>query len=98
MDSTTFEALKRIMHHTVNGGANDKAFWDDVKTIERFIEEFPNYLYSAWHIDDVKQQDSSLTDEEAREILQSIDHNHDATIGINWDVIDAAIEMYKQDR
>jgi hypothetical protein len=28
-----------------------------------------------------------LTREQALEVLHNLDHNHDATIGINWEVI-----------
>lgn len=48
-----------------------------------------------WTVEDVKslQEDEYSTeaerinDEEARQVLQSTDINHDATIGINWDVL-----------
>jgi len=39
MNSETYEALKRIMHHTTMGGSNDKSFWDDIKLLESWIEE-----------------------------------------------------------
>ena len=39
MNKDTYEALKRLMHHTINGGYNDKAFWDDVKDLEMWIDE-----------------------------------------------------------
>jgi hypothetical protein len=50
----------------------------------------------VWCVDDVKCQadcDSvELTDEQCVDILQSMDADHDATIGINWDVISFHIE------
>lgn len=100
MNKEQFEALKRIMNHTVNGGMNDKAFWDDVKTIERYMEEYPNMLYSAWHIDDVKRMEGyeDLTDDEAREVLRRAQDNHDATIGINWDVLEVYADEVKSER
>lgn len=39
MDKATYEALKRLMNHCTNGGANDKTFWDDVKQVENWIDE-----------------------------------------------------------
>ena len=54
-------------------------------------------LYVEWCIDDVLQQDSTLTREQAIEVLELLDNKHDATIGINWDVIDCAIEEVKRD-
>lgn len=47
-----------------------------------------NSISIVWDIEDVLQQDDSLTDDEARDVLQRMESNHDATVGINWDVID----------
>lgn len=41
----------------------------------------------CWHIDDVKQVRSDLTDAQAREVLEHAKDQHDASIGINWDVL-----------
>jgi len=52
----------------------------------------------VWTIDDVLDQakgsdvESTLTKEDAIDILQKIARNHDATIGVSWDVIDAYID------
>jgi len=51
-----------------------------------------DYLICRWHISDVQNQAEHLTDEEARTVLEHISNNHDANDGVNWDVIDAAIE------
>lgn len=56
----------------------------------------PDIIKITWHIDDIKQQDPSLTDDQCRDILQLIVKKHDANIGINWDFIDAIIEYYKE--
>ena len=44
-----------------------------------------------WHIDDVKSLNESLTNEQCREVLQRAKSNHDATIGISWDVLQVYI-------
>lgn len=49
-----------------------------------------------WHIDDIKSRDNSLTDDECRNVLVSLKSDHDATIGINWDVIDETIYWEKR--
>lgn len=41
----------------------------------------------SWHIDDVKEVAPDLTKAECRKVLQLADHEHDATIGVNWDVL-----------
>ena len=56
-----------------------------------------NEISITWHIEDIKGQDSSLTDDQAREILHELKHRHDANIGINWEVIDIYIDNFKRE-
>lgn len=60
------------------------------------MNKLPDTIEISWHIDDVKSLDESLTDAEAREILNIAKHEHDATIGINWDVLQCHINYYKE--
>ena len=59
------------------------------------------YIHIKWHIDDVKATaermgitSGHVTDEDAREILEIVKHRHDASVGINWDVIEVHIDNY----
>ena len=52
-----------------------------------------NAIYVEWHISDVKDDHEGLTDDQCREVLQRVKYNHDANIGINWDVIDATVNQ-----
>ena len=51
----------------------------------------------TWHTDDVfavaKEENINITEQQAIEILQNIKHQHDASIGINWDVIRCHLNM-----
>ena len=51
-----------------------------------------------WSSEDVlhqaEQDKVELTEEQAIEILEILEHKHDATIGINWDVISTVISLY----
>lgn len=51
-----------------------------------------NTIQISRHIDDVKSVDASLSDDQCREVLRLLKKNHDANIGINWDVIKITIE------
>lgn len=51
-----------------------------------------NTITVSWHIDDVLEINPQLTEAQARAVLAHVERNHDAEIGINWDVISAAIE------
>ena len=54
----------------------------------------PDWICDWWHIDDVQSLNQDLTDDECREVLKKIEHNFDATVGINWEVISYYIEYY----
>ena len=48
----------------------------------------PDEISIIWSTEDILCVRPDLTKEQAREVLYELDHSHDATIGINWDVID----------
>jgi hypothetical protein len=52
---------------------------------------------SDWHEEDVliqcENKGINLTDHEVYKVMQLIVSSHDANIGINWDVIDNAINQ-----
>ena len=54
-------------------------------------------LYDKWHIEDIKTQalendNIVLTDLQANKVLYLLYKEHDAEIGINWEVIDCTID------
>jgi hypothetical protein len=61
---------------------------DALKDAEQF--------HCGWCADDVmhraSQMEVKITQREAEEIIDSVAHNHDATIGVSWDTIEWAIE------
>jgi len=71
--------------------------------VEHFTKELNqdqkgNSISIIWTKDDVitKANDDGivLTDSQARDILLQVEHYHDASIGINWDVIGCHIDGY----
>jgi hypothetical protein len=40
MNRETYKALEFVIHHATYGGANDKEFWDNIKLVESWIEEY----------------------------------------------------------
>jgi len=62
-------------------------------------EYLPNHIQIYWCVEDIKSRDNLdvLSERDCREILDSINRTHDATIGVNWDVIDAHIDNYKRE-
>jgi hypothetical protein len=51
-----------------------------------------------WSTEDVlwqaEQMDLKLTEDQADDILDTLEARHDASVGINWDVISFHIENY----
>ena len=45
-----------------------------------------------WSVEDILSRRSDLTEQQAVEVLSCLKTSHDATIGINWEVIDIQIE------
>lgn len=42
----------------------------------------------TWTIDDVKSIAEDLTPDQCREVLKRAKRHHDATVGINWEVLE----------
>jgi hypothetical protein len=57
-----------------------------------FYDEKTKTLQDPWCVDDVLQRRPDLTEDQACEVLGSLEHTFDANIGINWDVIDRCAE------
>jgi len=76
------------------------AYCSNQKTFRRGGEmsKLPDEITISWHFTDVQDVDDSLTNEEARQVLQLIKKNHDATIGVNWESIEAWIDYFKSNQ
>ena len=59
------------------------------------MDQLADEISITWHFTDVQEIDDSLTNDEARQVLQLIKKNHDANIGINWETIEAWIDYFK---
>ena len=46
-----------------------------------------------WHIDDVLSVRPNLTKLQASKVLERLKRNHDANIGINWEVIEIVSDI-----
>ena len=60
------------------------------------------YITIKWYVEDIlevaNKSSIELSYEEAKEILDKMKECHDASIGINWDVILTSIIIYIGDR
>jgi hypothetical protein len=72
-----------------------------VRICEEMITCSETTIASLWDVEDViekaDQMGIQITKEDAFEVLERINYNHDANIGINWDVIGMNITDIKSD-
>ena len=54
----------------------------------------PDWLLDAWHYTDIQENNSWLTDEQAREVLELIGKYRDCNVGINWEMINTVVDNY----
>ena len=70
------------------------------EVIDRLKRYNPNDVVAVaiWCVEDVlaeaKERGIAINKEQAGEILDMIDRKQDASLGISWDTIDAAIDIY----
>jgi len=77
-------------------------------TVKEAIKRLKTYdddvvvAMTVWQVGDITSRADDtghkISDEEAKEILGQIDHGHDCSMGINWDVIDEYIFSFCYDR
>ena len=89
-----------IIQEVTQGKAGER--WEDIG-IETVIEHIQmleggnDTFTKIWHVDDVLSINSTLSRNHARLVLTMAMDNHDANIGINWEVlqkyIDRVLEM-----
>jgi hypothetical protein len=69
-----------------------------VKKIKNMSEQLPDKITISWCVEDVKSIAEDLTDEECRRVLYLTKKEHDATIGINWDVLEMWADHVRSER
>jgi hypothetical protein len=72
--------------------------WDDIDASTaianiQILEGGNDTFYKTWHTDDVLSLNPQLSRDFARLVLQMAMDNHDATIGINWEVLQSYISQ-----
>jgi hypothetical protein len=72
--------LKLDVIPTANGGY-------DIEAMVKAELETHGYVATLWHVTDVQEVRPDLTDAQAMETLRYAEHNHNAELGINWDIL-----------
>jgi hypothetical protein len=85
---------KRMRQHQIEAQAEllSERFGVEAQAVTEVLNEYwSDQIADVWHIDDVKEQNPSLTDDQAREVLDCVMDTHDANYGINWEILDVNI-------
>lgn len=86
------------------GDTQETIMDNEMTYFERFIKPLENRLNNGsaivhiWTTEDVRHWDSSLTEDDAMEVLDYIMDTLDSNVGITWDVIEYAISHLRQVR
>jgi len=70
------------------------------KMVKETVEEYFERIFESgvWTLDDIIDQAKDMgyecDEETAKDIMGSIDHNFDASIGISWDTINVYLDDY----
>ncbi|EME5720392.1 hypothetical protein VY358_004554 [Escherichia coli] len=74
-------------------------------TANEIIEKLENYpedeplLMVMWHKEDVGEVRPDLTDKQYVQVMRIIKERHDASVGVNWDVIyDTADTLFPKEK
>lgn len=74
-------------------------------TVKEFLARFKqiyqnpdeHIAVAIWCVEDVKarakERGKKISDKQAEEIVDDLEHNHDASIGISWDTIDCLLDF-----
>ena len=64
----------------------------DAQAVAAVLKEYwKDQIAYVWDIEDVQAQRPSLTDDQARKVLDRVMDTHDANYGINWEILDVNI-------
>lgn len=72
-----------------------------VKELKESLADMPDdraVAWSLWHVEDVMSLYDQLTLQEAEQVLEAVHRQQDASIGINWDVLQTHIGLMLADR
>jgi len=88
--STEFSALADMLNNIL-----DKNLTSDCR---EFLKNEGYFVENLWTTTDIigtgENMDIEITEEQAKEIMELMGRRHDATIGVNWDFIEAMIEEF----
>lgn len=89
------QAIENVIHlYTADKYTIEVVSWHDV--INRLTPNDPEAIHSTWGIADIQGTGNGkyLTDEAARDVLGVVEQKHDASVGIDWIVLDVHIDHF----
>ena len=93
---TYFETDRKERKDFDIGAGRPEASNKPIKTTYLTILKEADVATSTWTVEDVRtrayERNIQVSDDQADEILRELDHHQDASVGINWDVLDSWID------
>jgi len=103
ISTPVFEKIQQMMEKTIKSGIDSfcrgasptgsyyelKLTADHAGQDKPNQQQYPARIHIIWHWEDVQGQRPDLTEAQCCEVLSKLKRQHDATVGINWEVIDA---------
>jgi hypothetical protein len=95
----SLDSNKYILEEVTLGRDGER--WDNIDASTaiaqiQMLEGGNDTFYKIWHTDDVLSLDPSLDRDSARLVLTMAVEQHDANIGINWDVLNEYINQVRK--
>jgi hypothetical protein len=70
--------------------------------LQEQIKKAADKVFFPWCTEDIicqaEEHDVTITNEEAKDVLMMMEKHHDASVGINWEVIDVYIDLFVQEK
>jgi hypothetical protein len=75
----------------------------DISEIGKDFIKADGCIAILWNIQDVKDHGKEhgypdIADEQAMEILEDVEHNHDASMGVSWETLEYYTDSYMGER
>ena len=90
---------KRIVRELIERIGDNSISLEGVMINLKVMEELDkNQIDLTWHVVDVQSAAEDLgvklTDDQCIEVLRMVEDDHDSDVGVNWDVLRAAVQWY----
>lgn len=85
-----YKSLKALLNE---GACSERTAYKIMKLTYEIFHHLDRQIASVWDVEDVYSIRPNFSHEQAMKVLQNAVARHDATIGINWDVLENQADL-----